>query len=339
MGRSAPRGPSAPWPARDALKAAIVGVSGPALTDDERRLLREHDPAGVVLFGRNVTGPAQLTRLTGDLRDALAADAVLMVDQEGGRVQRMRPPQWPGHPAASAIGAAGPRAAWLQGALIGAEARAAGFDVVCAPVLDLRRPEGHDAIGDRTFGADPATVAALGGAMADGLLAAGVQPVAKHAPGHGRAVVDAHVSLPEVDGLDDADLAAFADVARLPWLMTAHVVYRSADAAPATLSAVIIEEVIRRQLGFDGVLVSDDLAMGALSGDPRDRALRCLAAGCDIALYCPGDLAATRAVLDACPPLTEAAKGRLARARKMAELARIALDVAAMRAERTTLLT
>ena len=314
-------------------------MSGPALTDDERRLLRGHDPAGVVLFGRNVVDPAQLARLTGDLREILAADAVLMVDQEGGRVQRLRPPQWPGHPAAAAIGGSGVRAAWLHGALIGAEARAAGFDVVCAPVLDLRRPEGHDAIGDRTCSADPAVVAALGGAMADGLLAAGIQPVAKHAPGHGRAAVDSHVSLPEVDALDDADLAAFADVARLPWLMMAHVVYRAADALPATLSTVIIEQVIRQRLGFDGVLVSDDLAMGALTGAPEDRARRCLAAGCDIALYCPGDLAANRAVLDACPDLTDAATSRLARARKMAARAQKPLDVPAMRAERQSLLT
>ena len=333
------KGPSAPWRVRDTLKAAIVGVSGPALTGDERLLLREHDPAGVVLFGRNVVDPAQLARLTDHLRDVLAADAVLMVDQEGGRVQRMRPPQWSGHPSAAAIGAAGERAAWLHGALIGAEARAAGFDVVCAPVLDLRRPEGHDAIGDRTFGSDPAVVAALGGAMADGLLAAGIQPVAKHAPGHGRAVVDSHVSLPEVDGLDDNDLAAFADVARLPWLMTAHVVYRAVDTAPATLSAVIIEAVIRRRLGFDGVLVSDDLAMGALSGFPEERARRCLAAGCDIALYCPGDPAANRAVLAACPELTDMASARLARARGMAARAQKPLDVPAMRAERQSLLT
>jgi len=316
-------------------------VSGPRLTAEEVRLLADTRPAGIILFGRNIDNPAQLSALVGELRRVLPKHAVLMVDQEGGRVQRLRPPHWGGHPAVAAIGAlhdrdpiAGKRAAWLQGALIGAEAATAGFDVVCAPVLDLLRPEGHGVIGDRAFGGDPHDVAALGAAMADGLLAAGVQPVAKHAPGHGRAGVDSHAVLPVVDGLDDADLAAFAPVSWMGWLMTAHVVYRSEDFRPATLSSHIIRHAIRGRLGFSGVLVSDDLNMGAISGPYPARVGAALAAGCDVALFCRGELEANRDVLAGCPELSAGAAARLAAARGMAERARCPLDVAAMRAER-----
>ena len=327
--------------------AAIVGLPGPVLDDVTASLLRNRPPAGVILFARNVSDPAQLRRLTHDLRAVLPAQAVLMVDQEGGRVARLRPPHWRAHPSAGRIGAlwasdppAAIRAAWLTGALIGLEAAAMGFDVVCAPVLDLRIEGASDVVGDRGYAADPAVVARLGGAMAEGLLAAGVQPVMKHLPGHGRALVDSHLALPEVEFLKEADIAPFRALAALSWAITAHVRYRDRDALhPATLSARIIEDVIRGEIGFGGLLCSDDLAMGALEGDPASRALACLAAGCDIALYCPGDAAGTAAVLQACPPLTEAAQARIAAAAILARERAIAVDAAALSAERDDLLS
>ncbi len=209
---------------------------------------------------------------------------------------------------------------------------------MCAPVLDLLRPEGHGIIGDRAFGGDPTHVATLGAAMADGLLAAGVQPVAKHAPGHGRAMADSHATLPVVDGLDDADLAAFAPVSWMGWLMTAHVVYRAEDSRPATLSAHIIAHTIRGRLRFSGVLVSDDLNMGAISGPYAARAVAALQAGCDVAMFCRGEFEANREVLAACPELSAEAVARLAAARNAAGRARRELDVAALRAERDGLL-
>lgn len=328
-------------------KAAIIGIAGPALTPDEAALLRAAPPAGVILFARNIASPAALRRLVASLRAVLPAAAVLMIDQEGGRVARLRPPHWLAHPPAGVIGArfaadpaAGLRAAFLTGALIGLDCAEAGFDVACAPVLDLHRPGAHGVIGDRAYGPDAATVARLGRAAAAGLLAAGVQPVGKHAPGHGRAAVDSHLALPVVQGNDlDDDLAPFAANTDLGWMMTAHIVYPAWDAAnPATLSATVIHDVIRARIGFPGVLVSDDLAMQALTGAPAARATAALAAGCDIALYCPGDAEGTRAVLHAVPDLSPAAESRLAHAAAQARRRRLPLDRAVLLAERSTLI-
>jgi beta-N-acetylhexosaminidase len=334
----------APDPSR---RAAIVGIAGSILASDEAALLRAHPPAGAILFARNVESPAQLRRLTDDLRRALPPGAVLMVDQEGGRVARLRPPHWCAHPPAAAIGVlfaenetAGLRAAWLTGALIGADCADAGFDVVCAPVLDLRLPGAHDAIGDRAFGADPDAVARLGRAVAAGLLAAGVQPVGKHAPGHGRASVDSHLAPPVVDTEDlDADLVPFARNRDLPWMMTAHMLYRAWDAEhPGTLSPRVIAELIRGRAAFAGVLVSDDLAMQALSGSPAERACAALAAGCDIALYCKGDAVANAEILAGVPPLSAQAAACLAAASALARRRRLPLDLAHLRNERDGLL-
>jgi beta-N-acetylhexosaminidase len=330
----------------DPSRAAIVGISGPSLTPDEAALLAAHRPVGVILFARNIADPARLVALIDAIRAALPG-ALLMVDQEGGRVARLRPPHWRAHPPAAAIGAlhaadpkAGLRAAWLTGALIGLDCAEAGFDVACAPVLDLRHPGVTDAIGDRAFGADPDAVATLGRAMAEGLLAAGIQPVAKHAPGHGRAEVDSHADLPRIAATDlDGDFLPFARNADLPWMMTAHLLYQALDPArPATLSPDIIETIIRRRIGFAGVLVSDDLAMGALTGAPADRATACLSAGCDIALYCAGDFGHTESVLRAVPPLTEAAAGRVVAAAALARRRQKALDPAALEIERSSLI-
>jgi beta-N-acetylhexosaminidase len=329
------------------MLAAIVGIAGPRLLPEEAALFRRHPPAGVILFARNVQDPPQLRLLTAALRRVLPAGAVLMVDQEGGRVARLRPPHWHAHPPAAALGhrfathpAAGLRAAWLTGALIGLDCAAAGCDVAAAPVLDLGLPGASNVVGDRAYAADPVTVARLGRAVAAGLLAAGIQPVGKHAPGHGRALVDSHLALPRVHAADlRADLLAFRLNTDLPWLMTAHIVYAGWDPLqPATISRAVIHGVLRGQLGFGGLLVSDDLAMQALSGTAAERASAALAAGCDIALYCSGEIAPTAGLLAICPPLTAPAATRLAAAQALARRRRRPLDAAALAAERDRLL-
>ncbi len=329
------------------MKAAIVGIAATALTDAEAAMFAADPPAGVILFARNIDHPTQLAALVAALRRVLPAEAVLMVDQEGGRVARLRPPHWPALPPAGAIGdryardaAAGTRLAWLVGAAIGRQAAAAGFDVATAPVLDLRLPDAHAVIGDRAFAAAPEVVATLGAALAAGLLAAGIQPVAKHIPGHGRATADSHFALPQVDTADlAADFAPFRANNALPWAMTAHILYTALDAEhPATLSPAVIGRVIRGTIGFQGVLLSDDLAMRALTGAPAALAQQALAAGCDIALHCTGVLAETRALLAACPPLHAAGRARLAAARARALARREPLDDAAIAAEMARLL-
>jgi len=322
------------------MKPAIIGLGGPELSAGEAALLREHAPLGVILFARNIATPAQLAALVAGIRAALP-NALLMVDQEGGRVARLKPPRWRAHPAARALETV--RAAWLSGALIGLECRAAGFDLVAAPVLDVAAPGGHNVIGDRAFSADPARVAELGGAMAAGLLAAGVQPIGKHAPGHGRARADSHLELPVLDTILPADLAPFIANRALPWLMTAHIRYMTHDMHnPATLSRSIIEGVIRATsgIGFEGVLVTDDLAMHALSGSPGARAAAALSAGCDVALHCSGVLAESESVLAALTEAPENCMARLAAGRALAAARfQAGLDADALFAERAALLS
>ena len=328
------------------MKAAIIGIAGAEVTPDEAALIKAQRPAGVILFARNVEDPVQLRALTAHLARLLPPLAVVMVDQEGGRVARLRPPHWRAHPAAATIGAlhrrngpAGLRAAWLTGALIGVDASGCGIEVVCAPVLDRHVPGAHDVIGDRAFSDDPVVVGELGAAFAAGLLAAGVQPVAKHAPGHGRAGADSHHALPRLDAVWSDDLVPFARCAHLPWMMTAHVVFAEQDPDhPATLSPAVIDEVIRGAIGFDGVLVSDDLAMNALSGPPGERAAAAIAAGCDIALHCSGAAVDSAAVLQACPEPSEATLQRLRSAVFLADRSRQAFDPADLDAERQDLL-
>jgi beta-N-acetylhexosaminidase len=320
------------------MKAAIVGIAGPILAPEEAALLQAEPPCGAILFARNIVSPPQLAGLAAELRRVLPPGTVLMVDQEGGRVARLRPPYWRAHPPAVALRSL--RAAWLTGALIGLDCAAAGFDVVAAPVLDLAVPGAHAVIGDRALAEPPAVVAKLGRAMAAGLLAAGIQPVMKHLPGHGRARVDSHLALPRVEANDlDADLLPFALNADLPWAMSAHIVYPAWDAVlPATLSPAVIEAIIRGRIGFEGVLVTDDLAMKALTGPPASLARQALAAGCDIALYCSGEFAPTAELLTCCPPLSERAASRLAAARALARRRRLPLDAAALATERDRLL-
>ncbi len=262
-------------------------------------MLREHMPKGLILFGRNIQSPAQLDALTAELRAVLPEGAVLMVDQEGGRVARLRAPHWPDLPAAGMLRTAA--AAFAHGSALGAMVRAAGFDVAAAPVLDLRYAGASEVIGDRAISDDPVVVARLGGKIAEGILAAGVIPVMKHIPGHGRALVDSHLALPRVAEADlTTDFYPFIANNTLPWAMTAHIVYEAYEnQLPATLSKSVIQRVIRGMIGFKGTLISDDLAMQALRGTPAERAVAALAAGCDIALYCPGDMAGNQAVLKA----------------------------------------
>ncbi len=331
------------------MKAAIIGLGGPELTPDESALLQAFPPAGVILFGRNIEGALALTRLLGDVREVLPPGAVLMIDHEGGRVARLRPPEWRAHPTAASIGAlyeadaaSGLKLAWLTGALIGLDCIDVGFDVVCAPVLDLRAEGTTEAIGDRSYGSDPQQVAAVANSMADGLLSAGVQPVGKHAPGHGRARVDSHMELPVIGAETDLarDFQVFTQCAGLPWMMTAHIVYEGIDAArPATLSPTVIQQVIRGRVAFDGVLVSDDLAMHALSGPAGERARAAVGAGCDLALHCSGRLDEIEAVLRAVPDASRETRLRMARADSMADSCRLHLDRQALIADQDSMLT
>lgn len=302
------------------VRAAIVGVSGTALTAEEAATFRRHRPAGAILFRRNVENPAQLRTLTAALREELGAEAPILVDQEGGRVARLRAPHWAMHPAPASFEGGPASAAEANATLLGAACAEAGLDVVCAPLLDLRLPGAHEVIGDRAFSADPAEVARLGAAWVRGLQAAGCIPVIKHIPGHGRATVDSHEGLPRVATTRDelaADIAPFRALAGSgAWAMTAHITYEAWDAArPATLSPTVIGRVIRGEIGFDGVLVSDDLAMGAVRGLSNDLAGGAIRAGCDLVLHCTGVLAETAAVLETCPALSDRAAERMAAAR------------------------
>jgi beta-N-acetylhexosaminidase len=312
-------------------RAAVTGLSGLSLTAEEVALLRATPPAGVILFRRNVDNPMQLSGLTTAIREILGESVPILVDQEGGRVARLRPPYWPAFPAPAVFEGEPEARAGASAALLGAHCAAMGLNVVCAPCLDLRVSGAHEVIGDRAFSADPAEVARLGEAWIEGLMAAGCTPVIKHIPGHGRADSDSHFALPRVEA-DAATLAAdiapfravcARDAGRHLWAMTAHVTYAAIDPdLPATLSARLIHGTIRGEIGFDGVLVSDDLVMGALGGFAGNLAEASLAAGCDLVLHCNGVLADTAALLRDCPALTERAEERMRAARTAALAAR-----------------
>jgi beta-N-acetylhexosaminidase len=305
----------------------IIGLSGPTLTEDERALFREAEPAGFLLFARNCLDPEQLRRLTDALRDLTGrADTPILIDQEGGRVCRLGPPHWPSFPPPAPFGdlyqrapISGMEAARVNAAAVGAVLRQAGINVACTPVLDLHHPHASDIVGDRSFGADPLAVASLGRAVLDGLAEAGVAGIVKHMPGHGRAQTDSHFTLPVVEASEEElekDLTPFRRLAARAGIgMTAHIVYQAWDAErPATLSPRVIGDVIRGRIGFDGLLISDDIVMEALEGSVEDRALGALAAGCDLVLHGSGVLAEAQRLFAALPPLTAAAGGRMARA-------------------------
>ncbi|MDH3232933.1 MAG: beta-N-acetylhexosaminidase [Alphaproteobacteria bacterium] len=332
-------------------KALILGLAGLEISGTERRFFEECDPFGFILFARNCRTPDQIRALVADLRSVVGrADAPVLIDQEGGRVARLRPPHWREAPPAAVFGTLSSHddgharhAVRLNARLIGAELSALGIDVDCAPVLDVPAEDSHDIVGDRAFGASPALVARLGRSAIDGFLDAGVLPVIKHIPGHGRAKVDSHLELPVVDAALDAlrrvDFAPFAALADAPWAMTAHVVYTALDPDnPATTSKIVVNDIIRGEIGFDGLLVSDDLSMKALSGSLAERATAALAAGCDVALHCNGEMEEMSAVAGAAGPLSPVALERIARARASLRPS-VTVDVSEMQAQLDSLLS
>ena len=307
--------------------AAVFGCAGPVLRPDETAFFRACDPLGFILFARNCDNPEQIRRLTSDLRAAVGrAETPILMDHEGGRVQRLRPPQWRKIPPAAEFGrlahvdeTSAIEAVALNACLMALELVDLGVDVNCVPCLDVYDPAGHQVIGDRAFSSDPELVARLGRAQASGLMRGGVLPMIKHMPGHGRVRVDSHLELPIVsaswEALSNIDFRPFTALADLPMGMTAHVLYSALDPDhPATMSKIIIDRIIRDQMSFDGLLFSDDLSMQALGGGLGERAAGALAAGCDVALHCNGKPAEMQAVADACRPLSQPAQNRWLRA-------------------------
>lgn len=283
-------------------KAFITGLAGTQLSNAERDFIRAERPWGFILFRRNIDTPAQVAALTNEVRNVLGEpDVPILVDQEGGRVQRFRPPNWPLYPAGAAFGrlyeidpALGLRAARLSARLIADDLTKVGVTVDCLPLADVPVPGADDVIGDRAYGNEPKKVAAVARAVTEGLEQGGILPILKHIPGHGRATADSHLALPVVDTskneLEFIDFAAFKSLADLPMAMTAHVVFSAYDAAhPATTSATMIERVIRDLIGFQGLLMSDDVGMNALAGSIAERTKALLAAGCDMVLACSGE--------------------------------------------------
>lgn len=309
--------------------SAIYGCAGLTLTETEKRFFAESDPWGFILFARNVDTPDQVRALTSELRGTVGWNAPILIDQEGGRVARLRPPHWRSYPPGRHYGelyakspSDGLAAARLGAQLIALELRDVGVDVDCIPVLDVPVPGAHDVIGDRAYGETPETVAAIGGAAIEGALAGGVLPIIKHIPGHGRAGVDSHEKLPVVETdratLSATDFAPFAALADAPLAMTAHVIYSAVDGDnPATTSQTVISEVIRDEIGFSGALMSDDLSMKALGGSFEERTKACLTAGCDLVLHCNGDIDEMQAVAKEAVALTGASLERTEKALSM----------------------
>ncbi|MCG8361508.1 MAG: beta-N-acetylhexosaminidase [Kiloniellales bacterium] len=326
-----------------ATRRVIFGCEGTRLTDWEASFFAESRPLGFILFARNCQSPDQVRGLVASLRETIGDPlAPILMDQEGGRVLRLKPPQWPALPAARRFGElaergdpGAERALELFARLLAAQLLDLGISVDCVPLLDLRSPTAHDVIGDRAFGDDPELVARLGRVVCDVLLASGVMPVVKHMPGHGRAKVDSHAELPLVEAsreaLEATDFAPFRALKDAPWGMTAHVLYQAIDPErPATTSPRVIAEVIRGWIGFDGVLVSDDLSMDALEGSVGSRARAALEAGCDLALHCNGEAAEMEAVAANVDEMTAATHRRLeAAAARLAPAAQA--DAAALR--------
>ncbi|NDB67898.1 MAG: beta-N-acetylhexosaminidase [Methylocystaceae bacterium] len=296
------------------MRAFICGLQGLVLLQEEREFLIETSPWGVILFRRNIDDRDQLKRLIADVRTTLGRHAPILVDQEGGRVQRLNLPNWRAYPSAATFLQLAPdpdaaaRLAFIGARLIAHDLKEVGIDVDCLPVLDTPTSDAHAIISDRAYSHDPKVIAQLGRAAANGLMSGGVAPVMKHIPGHGRARADSHLELPIVssslDTLKEIDFQPFQNNADLPMAMTAHVVYDAIDpSAPGTLSRTIVQDIIRGVIGFEGLLMTDDLSMKALSGDFRDRAEKAIHAGCDMVLHCNGDLLESRRVAEGSPIL------------------------------------
>jgi len=311
------------------MQAAIYGLAGTELSKEEAGFFRDAQPAGYILFRRNIESREQLRRLTDSLRDLEGHDGVpILIDQEGGRVARMRPPEWQAFPAGEAFDRlyqAAPSSA-IEAARVNARAlglmlHEVGVNVDCLPMLDVRQPGATDIVGDRALGSEPMQVAALGRAILDGLASAGVLGVIKHIPGHGRALVDSHLELPVVSASEEelsVDLEPFERLRDAAMGMTSHIVYTEWDAErPASQSPIVIHDIIRQRIGFDGFLMSDDIDMGALSGDHGQRAAACVAAGCDAVLQCDGKMEHMLLTADAVGDISAEGEARLARAMAM----------------------
>jgi beta-N-acetylhexosaminidase len=309
------------------FKAFISGCAGTSLSDEERAFFAGTRPCGLILFKRNCESVSQLRALIADFRDAVESDeALVLIDQEGGRVQRLRPPNWRQMPPARVYGelyrcdpVLALAAAFAGARLIAEELAAAGITVNCTPVLDVPEPGAHEIIGDRAFSTDPDIVSALGRAVVEGTLAGGVLPVIKHVPGHGRAQADSHLALPRIDAsvreLTETDFRPFMALADAPLAMTGHVLLAAFDdERPVSVSPVIMREVIRDLIGLKGLVMSDDLGMAALGGPMRERAAAVIEAGCDVALHCNGNLAEMREAAAVVPPLAGESAERFARA-------------------------
>ena len=332
------------------MQAAIYGVEAFELTSSERDFFRDAEPAGFILFKRNCDNRDQVLRLTDSLRALTGrADLPILIDQEGGRVARMKPPEWPAFPPAErfadfylAAPSSAMEAARANARAIALMLRDAGVNVDALPLLDVRQPGATDIIGDRALGSEPMQVAALGRAVLDGLASAGVVGIVKHMPGHGRALVDSHKELPVVTASAEEleiDLQPFHRLAWAPMGMTAHVVYKAWDAErPGSMSPIVIGEIIRGRIGFDGFLMSDDIGMEALAGDFGSRAAGVVEAGCDAALHCSGKMDEMVAVASAVPPITSDGEARLARAMASTRIEPDAPDLAQSIATRDTLL-
>jgi beta-N-acetylhexosaminidase len=332
------------------MQAAIYGFEGPALTDGERRFFRDADPAGFILFRRNIENSDQLLRLTDSLRELTGRDDVpILIDQEGGRVARMRPPEWPAFPAAEKFAdlyqvapSSAIEAARSNARALGLMLRSVGINVDALPLLDVRQPGASDIIGDRALGCEPMQVSALGRAVLDGFASAGVIGIVKHMPGHGRALVDSHHELPIVTASAEeleVDLEPFERLSSAPMGMMAHVVYTAWDGErPASQSPTVIHDIVRQRIGFDGFLMSDDTNMEALKGTAGERAATCVRAGCDVALPCNGVLADNVDVASQVGEISLEGAERLARAMAGTRMEPDGIDFAEEIAKRDQLL-
>lgn len=305
------------------IKAFITGIEGCSLTNEEKTFIHLENPWGLILFGRNIEDPKQVTKLVDDFRECVGrADAPVLIDQEGGRVQRLRPPHWYNYASGLALGElwrrdkkSGKQAIKLHSRLIAHDLLSMGINVDCLPVLDVPVAGSHDVIGDRAYSHDPDEVAKIGRLACEGLMEGGVLPVIKHIPGHGRAGADSHKELPEVhashEDMANSDFVPFKALSDMPMAMTAHVRYHALDStAPATTSQTVIRNIIRDEIGFQGLLMSDDLSMQALDGDMAKRSDDCFAAGCDIVLHCNGNMREMEEIAVVCPVLEETALDR-----------------------------
>jgi len=332
------------------MQAAIYGLAGAELTAEEAGFFADSRPAGYILFRRNIESRQQLRRLTDSIRELEGHDEVpILIDQEGGRVARMRPPEWQTFPPGEAFDrlyqlapSSAIEAARVNARALGLMLNEVGINIDCLPMLDVRQPGANDIVGDRALGSEPMQVASLGKAILDGLKSAGVLGVIKHIPGHGRALADSHLELPVVDAGEDElaiDLEPFERLRDAAMGMTSHLLYTEWDAErPASQSPIVIHDIIRQRIGFDGFLMSDDIGMEALAGDHGQRAAACVAAGCDVALHCDGKMENMVLVANAVPELSAESEARLSRAMAMRFTPDDEMDFAEAVAKRDALL-